>query len=209
MKKPLDYQRAQRHLGRRDPVLKRLIRKVGPCTLRVNGDHFVVLIKSIVSQQLSIKAAATIHARLVAFLAGEALTPASLLLLSEDALVSAGLSRAKRVALRDLATKVHTQEVVLNDAQSLSDEELIERLVRVKGIGRWTAEMFLIFSLGRTDVLPVADLGLRAAVQQEYALKELPDKNQLEELGEPWRPFRSIATWYMWRSRGFLPELKK
>jgi DNA-3-methyladenine glycosylase II len=123
--------------------------------------------------------------------------------------VSAGLSRAKRVALRDLATKVHTQEVVLNDAQSLSDEELIERLVRVKGIGRWTAEMFLIFSLGRTDVLPVADLGLRAAVQQEYALKELPDKNQLEELGEPWRPFRSIATWYMWRSRGFLPELKK
>jgi DNA-3-methyladenine glycosylase II len=209
MKKPLDYQRAQRHLGRRDPVLKRLIRKVGSCTLRVNGDHFEVLIKSIVSQQLSIKAAATIHARLVASLAGEALTPASLLLLSEDALVSAGLSRAKRGALRDLATKVHTQEVILNDAQSLSDEELIERLVRVKGIGRWTAEMFLIFSLGRPDVLPVADLGLRAAVQQEYALKELPDKNQLEELGEPWRPFRSIATWYMWRSRGFLPELKK
>jgi DNA-3-methyladenine glycosylase II len=208
MKKPLVYQRAQRHLSRRDPVLKRLIREVGPCTLRVNGDHFVVLIKSIVSQQLSIKAAATIHARLVATLAGEALTPASLLLLSEDALVSAGLSRAKRGALRDLATKVHTQEVILNDAQSLSDEELIERLVRVKGIGRWTAEMFLIFSLGRPDVLPVADLGLRAAVQQEYAFKELPDKNQLEELGEPWRPFRSIATWYMWRSRGFLPELK-
>ncbi|MFL5245478.1 MAG: DNA-3-methyladenine glycosylase family protein [Gemmataceae bacterium] len=209
MKTLVDYARAQRYLGRRDPVLKQVMSKVGPCSLRINRDHFVVLTKSIVSQQLSTKAAATIHSRLVLALAGEALTPTSLLQLSEEALVSAGLSRAKRVALRDLATKIHTKEVILHDIQSLSDDKLIERLVQVKGIGRWTAEMFLIFSLGRLDVLPVADLGLRAAVHRQYGLDELPDKNQLEELGDRWRPYRSIATWYLWRSQGFLPEPTK
>ena len=121
----------------------------------------------------------------------------------------AGLSRAKRIALRDLASKVHAREIPFHKTGMLTDDEIIECLVQVKGIGRWTAEMFLIFSMGRLDILPIADLGLRAGVQQEYGLKELPAKSDLEAIAEPWRPYRSIATWYIWRSRGMVAKAEK
>jgi DNA-3-methyladenine glycosylase II len=203
-----DFVKAQRHLARRDRVLKQLIAAVGPCTLRVNPDRFGLLARAIISQQISTKAAASIGARLEQALAPAGLKPAAILKLPEDALRAAGLSAAKTRAMRDLAEKVHGKAVPLDALHEMTDEEIIAALLPVRGIGRWTAEMFLIFSLGRFDVLPVADLGLRAGVQEQYGLAELPGKDDLTKLAEPWRPYRSIATWYFWRSRGPVPQSK-
>jgi DNA-3-methyladenine glycosylase II len=194
-----EFARIRRHLARRDPVMRRVIKQVGPCTLRFEPDHFRVLVGSIVAQQISTVAARTIQGRLVALLNGR-LTPRAVLKRSHDELRGVGLSRAKALAVRDLAEKCAAGDVPLRRLAGMSDEEVIEALVPVRGIGRWTAEMFLIFSLGRLDVLPVADLGLRAGVRREHALPELPDRDAVTRLTEPWRPFRSIGTWYMWRS---------
>jgi DNA-3-methyladenine glycosylase II len=201
-----DFLKAQRHLARRDPVLKLLIKAVGACTLKHNPDGFVVLARSIISQQISTKAALSIGSRLLEALGDQGLTPAGVLALPVEAMRSAGLSAGKVRFLRDLAEKVHRREVLLEQLHTRSDEEVIQHLLPVHGIGRWTAEMFLIFSLGRLDVLPVADHGLRAGAQQQYDLKELPDRQKLEELAEPWRPYRSVATWYFWRSFGNVPQ---
>ncbi len=205
------YPKAQKHLARRDTVLKRLIKLVGPCTLRYESDRFGSLVRAITAQQISTKAAAAIHARLKESLAPEGVTPAAILKARDETLRGAGLSAAKLLALRDLAEKVDSGAVPLASIHRLPDDEVIARLIPVRGIGRWTAEMFLIFSLGRLDVLPVDDFGLRAGVHREYGLESLPGKAQLVELGEPWRPFRSVATWYFWRSLGFVPQsgLKK
>jgi DNA-3-methyladenine glycosylase II len=200
---------AQRHLARRDPVLKRLIAAVGPCTLRYESNRFLSLARSIISQQISTKAALAIRTRLEAMLGGEGLTPAGILARSDEALRGAGLSASKLKSLRDLAEHVHGGVIQLDEIHELPDEDVIAALVPIRGIGRWTAQMFLIFSLGRLDVLPVDDLGLRAGVQDQYGLPELPDKAVLAELAEPWRPYRSIATWYVWRSRGFVPQSEK
>jgi DNA-3-methyladenine glycosylase II len=200
------FVKAQRHLARRDPVLKRLIVAVGPCTLQVNLDHFAALARSIVSQQISTKAARAILARLEETLAPRPLEAKAVLKLSEQQLRGAGLSAAKTRYLRDLAEKVETGEVPLKDFDAMSDEDVIAYLLPVKGIGRWTAQMFLIFSLGRLDVLPVDDLGLRLGVQAQYALPDPPGKADLAKLAEPWQPYRSVATWYFWRSRGFVPQ---
>jgi DNA-3-methyladenine glycosylase II len=201
-----DYLKAQRHLARRDAILKRLIKSLGACTLIHNPDGFAVLARSIISQQISTKAALSIGARLLQALGAEGLTPGAVLAASVETLRSAGLSAGKVRFLRDLAEKVHRGEVLLDQLHTKTDEEVIQHLLPVHGIGRWTAEMFLIFSLGRLDVLPVADYGLRAGAQQQYGLKELPDRQQLEELSQPWRPYRSIATWYIWRSFGNVPQ---
>jgi DNA-3-methyladenine glycosylase II len=198
------YLRAQRALARRDPVLKHIIKHVGPCTLKLNPDRFGCLVQAIVSQQISGKAAASISAKLLKTV--KKLTPRRLLAASDTDLRAAGLSANKLLSLRDLADKVHSKQVPLADLHEGDDEEVIAALIPVRGIGRWTAEMFLIFSLGRLDVLPVADLGLRAGLQRHYQLKELPDKLRLTEHAEPWRPYRSIATWYMWRSFGAVPQ---
>jgi DNA-3-methyladenine glycosylase II len=200
------YRKAQRHLSRRDPVLKALIRHVGPCTMWHQPNHFFLLARSIIAQQISTKAAESIGARLAKAVGRRGVTPRGILALSEEKLRGVGLSAAKTRYMRDLAEKVHSGEVPLEELHALEDEEVIERLIPIKGIGRWTAEMFLIFSLGRMDVLPVDDLGLRAGVMKQYGLPELPKKAQLMEIGEPWRPYRSIATWYLWRSRGFVPQ---
>jgi DNA-3-methyladenine glycosylase II len=201
-----NHMKARRHLGRRDPVLKQLIGHVGPCTLRFEPDGFAALARSIISQQISTKAAAAIHARLLAVLSRRGLRPATLLALTDDEIRAAGLSASKARSLRDLAGKVHSGEVPLQRLLKMTDEEVIECLLPVRGIGRWTAQMFLIFSLGRPDVLPVDDFGLRAGVQQVYGLDAPPDRAALTELAEPWRPYRSVATWYVWRSRGFVPQ---
>jgi DNA-3-methyladenine glycosylase II len=199
------HDKARRHLSRRDPVLKHMIRSLGPCTLMPNGDHFAVLVRSIIAQQISSKAARSIGARLAQVLAPEGITPAKILQTSESVLRAAGLSSAKIRYLLDLSDKVHQEAVPLGRLHGCTDEEVIAHLLPVKGIGRWTAEMFLIFSLGRMDVLPVDDLGLRAGVQRQYELDEMPGRAQLMELGEGWRPYRTVATWYFWRSLGGVP----
>jgi DNA-3-methyladenine glycosylase II len=200
------YARAQRHLSRRDPVLKRLIATVGPCTLWHTPDHFAALVRSIVAQQISGKAARAISGRLEAALAPDGVTPTAIMAASEETLRGAGLSSAKTRSLRDLAEKVYTGVVRLDDLHAADDESVIERLIPVRGIGRWTAQMFLVFSLGRLDVLPVDDFGLRAGVRNQYGLAELPTKAELIERAEPWRPYRTVATWYFWRSFGPVPQ---
>jgi DNA-3-methyladenine glycosylase II len=203
---PLPLEKARKHLARRDPVLKALIARVGPCTLWHDPNGFNVLARSIISQQISTKAARSIGQKLAGALQPAGLSPAGILAASTETLRNAGLSANKARALRDLAEKVHTGSVPLEDMPLLDDEEVINRLVQVYGIGRWTAEMFLIFSLGRLDVLPVADRGLRVGAQMQYGLKDIPDRARLEELALPWRPYRSVATWYFWRSFGFVPQ---
>ena len=196
------FRKAQRHLARRDATLKQLIKAVGPCTLRHSADRFGALVRSIIAQQISTKAAAAITGRLEQALGPPGLTAVRVLKVSERALRQAGLSGNKCKSLYDLAQKVHDGSVPLDEIHHLPDEEVIASLVPVRGIGRWTAEMFLIFSLGRMDILPVDDFGLRAGVRRQYGFKELPVRKQLETLAEPWRPFRSIGTWYIWRSFG-------
>ncbi|MHB1426395.1 MAG: DNA-3-methyladenine glycosylase family protein [Gemmataceae bacterium] len=200
------YRKAQRHLGLRDPLLRQLIKGVGPCTLQPGGEAFSLLVRSIISQMISTKAAQAIAARVETALQPHGLTPAAVASAREEILRGAGLSRSKALALKDLAQRSLSGELPLDRLRDLSDEEVIACLVPVRGIGRWTAEMFLIFSLGRLDVLPVDDFGLRAGVRDVYQLPDLPGRAELRERGEPWRPYRSIATWYFWRSRGGVPQ---
>jgi DNA-3-methyladenine glycosylase II len=200
------FRKAQRHLSRRDPLLRPVIKRVGPCTLQPGGDAFELLARAIISQMISTKAALAIGARVVAALEPHGLIPSAVAAASEEALRGAGLSRSKALAMKDLASRAESGELPLDRVAEMSDEEVIECLVPVRGIGRWTAEMFLIFSLGRLDVLPVDDFGLRAGVRDVYGLPELPGRAELRERAEVWRPYRSIATWYFWRSRGFVPK---
>src|SRR4051794_32033370 len=160
--------KAVRHLARRDPVLKRLIGQIGPCTLEVHADPFAVLARSIISQQISSKAALSIGNKVIAALRPRRYSAKGLLAAEEATLRAAGLSGNKLKSLRDLAEKVDTGQVRLKDLHRHEDEEVIAHLLPVRGIGRWTAEMFLIFCLGRTDVLPIADLGLRADVRRQW-----------------------------------------
>lgn len=186
--------------------MKGLIKRVGPCTLQSDDDHFGVLARSIISQQISTKAALAIAGRLIKTLGRRGLRPAAILDLSEEQMRAAGLSANKQKSLLDLAGKCHSKEVPLKDLARMDDEDVIAALLPVRGIGRWTAEMFLMFSLGRRDVLPVGDFGLRNGVMKHYGLADLATKAELESLGESWRPFRSIATWYVWRSLGPVPQ---
>jgi DNA-3-methyladenine glycosylase II len=200
------FLKARRHLARRDPVMKKVIAGIGTCTLKTEPNRFGLLVRSIVSQQISGHAARAISGRLYESFARTGVTPAAIRRARDERLRGVGLSANKVLSLRDLADKVHHGEVPLDDLHLLDDEEVIERLIPVRGIGRWTAQMFLIFSLGRADILPVDDFGLRAGVRRHYGLKELPNRKELTELAEPWRPYRSIATWYMWRTFGAVPQ---
>jgi DNA-3-methyladenine glycosylase II len=203
MSKAHPHHKAHRHLSRKDQVMKRLIKSIGPCTLQHDPDGFGVLVRAIVSQQISTKAAKSITARLQEL---QPLKPAALLRQKPDKLRAAGLSAGKLRAILDLSQKVHDRSLNLKDLPGLDDEEVIAQLLPVYGIGRWTAEMYLIFSLGRLDVLPLSDLGLRVGIQRQYELEERPAPARLTELAEPWRPYRSIATWYVWRSFGAVPQ---
>jgi DNA-3-methyladenine glycosylase II len=201
------YQKAQRHLSRRDPVLKKVIAALGPCTLRpAAADSFLVLVRAIVSQMISTKAAASIYARVESALGPAGLSPASLLAAGEEALRGAGLSGTKARGLLDLAERVQGGVLPLERLPELSDDEVLAHLLPVRCVGAWTAQMFLIFCLGRLDVLPVDDFGLRAGVQEQYGLAALPGRADLRQRAEPWRPYRSVATWYFWRSRGGVPQ---
>lgn len=200
------YRKARRHLSRRDPVLKALTAHVGPCTLRPDSGGFLMLTRAIVAQLISTRAAATIYARVQAVVGTAGLTPEAVLAAGEQVLRGCGLSGSKALAVTDLARRVADGVLPLDRLPALPDEEVIAHLVPVRGIGTWTAQMYLIFSLGRLDVLPVADFGLRAGVRDAYGLDDLPGRARLTELAEPWRPYRSVATWYFWRSRGFVPQ---
>jgi|ERR1051326_6986182 DNA-3-methyladenine glycosylase II len=201
------------HLRRVDPVLATVIDRVGPCRLetRREGTHFDALVRSIVYQQLSGKAAGTIHARLRALYGDRSPTPAELLATPDDTLRAAGLSRQKMSYLKDLAEKVASGDVPLaaDVIDHLENEEIIARLVKVKGIGRWTVHMFLIFRLGRPDVLPELDLGIQNAIRRAYRLRKQPGPKDVLRIGQKWSPHASVASWYLWRSLENAPARKQ
>jgi DNA-3-methyladenine glycosylase II len=200
-------------LAKSDPVMARLVEEHGKMSverrLRERGqvrDPWTVLISAVVGQQLSTKAAATIRGRLMAPFGDRMPTPAELLTAEEKDLRGAGLSGRKVEYLRDLARHVTDGELELDALATMSDEEVIEEITAVRGFGRWTAEMFLIFQLGRPDVLPLGDLGIRKAAQVAYGLGEPPNPEQLERIAEPWRPNRTLACLYLWESMRSTPQ---
>ena len=192
-----------RHLRRADPVMRGVIRRAGPFTLRLHRNRFRALIFSILGQQISGKAAAAIRARLVEYLKPEQISPQSIAQLTPAELRAIGLSTQKSVYVLDLAKRVVEGELKLNRVARMPDEEVIQALTQVKGIGVWTAQMFLIFSLGRLDVFPHDDLGVRMAIRNLYGLDELPNKETSHRIAMPWRPYATIASWYCWRSLEF------
>jgi DNA-3-methyladenine glycosylase II len=201
------HQKALKHLRRVDPVLRQVIARVGPCSLRpaTEGPHFGFIARSIVYQQLSTKAATTIHGRVIDACGGS-IGIAPLLELPDQVLRGAGLSRQKVSYLRDLAAKAKSGLIDTEALTDLPDEEVTRQLVQVKGVGVWTAQMFLMFRLCRPDVLPVLDLGVRKGVQRAYRLRKLPDARRVEKIAAPWAPYRTVGSWYMWRVLELKPE---
>jgi len=191
--------KAVNHLRKSDPVLRAIIERVGPCRMQFSLAEFHSLAEAIVYQQLNGKAALTIFKRFSA-LAGEPLTPEGILKLSDEQLRAVGLSKQKSAYLKDLAAK--TRDGLLNFARlpDMSDEEVIKHLTQVKGVGVWTAHMFLMFSLRRPDVLPTGDYGVQAAIRKHYKKRKLPKPHIMEKIAKPWAPYRSVACWYLWRS---------
>ena len=191
---------ALRHLRRRDRVLKRVIDDVGPFTLRRHTNRYEALLRSIIAQQISTAAARSIWGKLQLAAGQKRLTPERIAALDEATLRQAGVSPQKQRYVRDLTARVQSAEVRLASLHRLSDEDVILELTQVKGIGVWTAQMFLMFSLGRVDVLPHGDLGIQSAMRNLYDLPALPDRETCETIGQPWRPYATIACWYLWRS---------
>jgi DNA-3-methyladenine glycosylase II len=190
--------KAVNHL-KKDRKLAKVIKNVGPHRITVVKNPYQSLIEAIITQQLSGKAADSISKRFRGIY-GRFPKPADVIKTPDSKLRSAGLSGMKVSYIKDLSKEIETKELEINSLKNMTDAEVIERLTQVRGIGRWTAEMFLIFSLGRLDVLPVGDLGLRKGVQSLYSLSDLPEKDEIEEIAEKWRPYRTIATWYIWKS---------
>lgn len=195
------HRKAVNHLKRVDPVLAEWLPRLGPCRFahRAEGTHFDAVMRAIVYQQLSGKAAATIHGRVLGLYGNRAPLPSELLDTPDEDLRGAGLSRQKLSYIKDLAERVESGAVPFDGLEELGDDEIISALVSVKGVGRWTAQMFLMFRLGRLDVLPELDLGVQKGIQKAYGLDALPKPREVEHVGAAWRPYRSIASWYMWR----------
>lgn len=191
--------KAVNHLKNCDPVLRAIIERVGPCRIEYSVPEFCSLAEGIVYQQLNGKAAVTIFKRF-SDLAGNPLTPEGILKLSDDQLRGVGLSKQKSSYLKDLAAKTSSGLLNFNNLHELSDEEVIKHLTQVKGIGVWTAHMFLIFSLRRPNVLPTGDYGVQVAVKKHYRKRKLPKPKDMEKIARAWEPYRSVACWYMWRS---------
>jgi DNA-3-methyladenine glycosylase II len=200
-----DPKKAVRHLRTADTALSAVIAAIGPFAMELKSSRslFGALAEAIVYQQLSNKAAATIYGRVEALFprAKDGFTPRHILNAPDDHLRGCGLSRAKVLAVQDLARRVHAGELpTLDEAQALDDATLIERLITVRGIGRWSAEMFLMFRLGRPDVLPLDDYSLRKAYAKAFGKRKLPTPEALAKHGEMWRPYRTVASWYLWRT---------
>ena len=198
----MSHRRAISHLRRVDPRLSAIIDAVGSCTFAPAEHlaHFTAISRSIVFQQLSGKAATTIYNRFADLFPNATPTASGLGMLTEDQLRGVGLSRQKAGYLRDLAARVISGEVPIDSLDQLSDDEVIAALVSVKGIGRWTAQMFLMFRLARPDVLPDLDLGIQKGIQRAYRMRELPKPQRVAEIGAKWAPYRTVASWYLWRS---------
>ena len=206
--------KARKHLAAADPTMAALIERVGKIDLATRlrrrkeerpADAYGALLRAIVGQQLSTKAARTIYLRVLDLFGGTTPAPEQLLEASEQDLRACGLSGRKTEYVRDLAAHVLDGELELDRLDKLGDEEVIEEIVAVRGLGRWTAEMFLLFHLERPDVLSGGDLGIRKAVQVEYGLEEMPPPTRVLEIGEPWRPYRSLASLYLWESLAAVP----
>jgi DNA-3-methyladenine glycosylase II len=191
--------KAINHLKKSDPILRAIIERMGPFRMEYGDPQFHSLAEAIVYQQLNGKAAVTIFKRFAA-LAGEPLTPEGILKLTNEQMRAAGLSKQKSAYLHDLAERTHSGELNFARLPELSDEQVIEHLTQVKGIGVWTAHMFLIFALRRPDVLPTGDFGVRMAIEKHYKKRKLPKPAQMERIAKCWAPYRSVACWYLWRS---------
>jgi DNA-3-methyladenine glycosylase II len=198
---PKLHAKALAHLGAEDPVLGSWIAQAGPCGLRRyrEGSHFAHIAQSIVYQQLSGKAAATIHGRLTALYGGRSPTPKELLATRTPKLRAVGLSGQKSQYLKDLARHAHEGSVPFDALDEMDDASVITTLTSIRGIGVWTAQMFLMFRLGRPDVLPVTDLGVQKAIQLLYGLRKLPTPDRVAKIGARWAPYRTVASWYLWR----------
>ena len=200
------YDSAIAHLREADPVMGELMARSGPCTLEPGStDAFLTLCQSIISQQLSSRAASTIIERLEALFDFGLPTPDGILALPDETLRGLGLSRQKQASLRDLSLKTIEGSLQLGELSMLSDEEVTRQLTQVKGIGVWTAEMFLIFFLGRLDVFPVGDLGIRKAIQRLYGYKKMPAVVTMHRHARKWAPYRTIGSWYLWHSYDGVP----
>jgi DNA-3-methyladenine glycosylase II len=194
---------AERFLSRADPVLAELIGRAGPFSMKLRPmrDPFEALARNIIYQQLHGNAASAIHQRVLGLFGNKRLRPHDILAASEAEMRGAGLSGAKLVALKDLAARTVDGTVpTLARLRRMTDEEIIARLTQVRGVGRWTVEMLLIFGLGRPDVLPVGDYAVRKGFALTYGLAEMPKPKEVEQYGERWRPYRSVASWYLWRA---------
>ena len=187
------------HLKRVDPVLSGLIEQVGPFRMNYREPSFEAMVRSITFQQLNGKAAATIFDRFVAACGGS-LSPEAVLGLSEQQMRACGLSRQKITYIRDLAAKTQSGAVDFGVLKQMAEEDVIAHLTQVKGVGVWSAQMFLMFALRHPDIMPTGDYGVRAAIKKHYRKRKLPTPSQMLKLSEPWRPYRSIACWYLWRS---------
>jgi DNA-3-methyladenine glycosylase II len=192
--------KAIQHLKKSDPVMRAIIERVGPYKIEHRDPNFETLVRSIVYQQLSGKVAFVILGRLIALMPDGNITPEAILKLTPARMRKAGLSKQKTVYIRDLARKTLKGHLKFETLDAMPDQEVIEHLTQVKGIGVWTAHMFLIFALRRPDILATGDLGVRVAIRKAYELEELPHPKQVEELAVAWRPYSSVAVWYLWRS---------
>lgn len=196
------HRKAVNHLRRVDPVMASVIDAVGPCRFKTapHLSHFEAVARSIIYQQLSGKAAGTIHGRFETLFLPQRPHAPALAGLPDEALRAAGVSRQKISYLRDLAARVVAGEIPIDTLHEHPDDDVIRHLTSIKGVGVWTAQMFLMFRLGRPDVLPDLDLGIRKGIQQAYRLRKLPDARKVHTIGAKWAPYRTIACWYLWRS---------
>ncbi len=195
-------QKAQTHLALHDPKLRILIKQYGDCTLEPHTDYYRSLVRAIIGQQLSVKAAQSIYNRFLDLFGGVMPTPEQILKIDDESLRAAGLSYSKIKYVKDLASHIIDGRLDLDHIATLPNEDVIEQLVAVKGIGEWSAHMFMIFSLGRTNILPSGDLGIKNAFRSIYALKEVPDTAKMLQISlqNRWNPYQSIASWYLWKS---------
>ena len=189
------------HFDQNDSLMAQVIRRIGPMKLKRNRNYFVVLCKAIVAQQISIAAADTITARFYALFNGCSPTPEGVIKLTDATLRGVGLSRQKVAYLKDLSCHFYEEKLRPHRLHYMNNEAVVQQLTAVHGIGRWTAEMFLIFSLNRPDVLPVGDLGLQLALKKLYRMRQLPTVKRMRALGRKWHPLETVATWYAWRTQ--------
>lgn len=203
------YEQAVRHLRQHDPVLAPVIQRAGLCTITPNDDYYGELVDAVVSQQLSVKAAATIMRRLKGLFGGDMPTPDQIIVTDTELLRSAGLSGAKASYIKSLAQHIRGGQLELEKFPSLSNEAITKELTAVKGIGEWTTHMFLIFAMGRMNVLPTGDLGIKSGIKKLYGLESLPSPTQIQQLAarNQWHPYESIACWYIWKAFDTAPEL--